>query len=76
MGFHIICYNKLRRIGEYKKTGGVNVRCLERVEVPNLAQAANSELFVAVTGRIRHTIPSIYAQRLLMGLKYNAAKQA
>ena len=29
--------------------------------------AAKSELLVAVKGRERYTIPSIYAQRLLMG---------
>ena len=38
-----------------------------RVKVPNLTQAAKSELLVAVKGRERSTIPSIYAQRLLMG---------
>ena len=42
-------------------------RLSKRVEVPNLAQAAKSELLVAVKGRERSTIPSIYAQRPLMG---------
>ena len=32
---------------------------LKRDKVPNLAQAAKSELFVAVTGRIRQTFPLI-----------------
>ena len=41
--------------------------------MPNLAQEAKSEMIVAVTGRERHTIFSIYAQRLLMGPKYNSA---
>ena len=36
----------------------------KRVEVPNLAQAAKSELLVAVKWRGRPSIPSIYAQRL------------
>ena len=44
-----------------------------RVEVPNLAKAAKSELLVAVEERERHTIPSIYAQRLFMGPKYKQA---
>ena len=35
--------------------------------MPNLAQAAKLELLDAVKGRERYTIPSIYAQRLLMG---------
>ena len=48
-------------------------RLSKRVEVPNLAQAAISELLVAVKWRERPSIPSTYAQRLLMGLKYNAA---
>ena len=39
----------------------------KRVKVPNLAQPAKSELLVAAKGRERSTIPSIYAQRLLMG---------
>ena len=39
----------------------------KRVKVPNLAQAATSELLVAVKWRERPSIPSIYAQRLLMG---------
>ena len=41
--------------------------------MPNLAQAAKSELLVAMKGREWHTIPSIYAQRLPMGFKYNVA---
>src|SRR6056300_1221387 len=45
----------------------------KRVEAPNLAQAAKSELLVAVKWRGRRSIPSIYAQRLLMGPKYNVA---
>ena len=40
---------------------------LKRVKVPNLTQAAKSELLVAVKGRERPSTPSIYAQRLLMG---------
>src|SRR5210317_1023694 len=48
-------------------------RLSKRVEVPNLAQAAKSELLVAVKWRERPSIPSIYAQRLLMGPKYNVA---
>ena len=42
-------------------------RASKRVKVPNLTQAAKSELLVAVKGRERSTIPSIYAHRLLMG---------
>src|SRR6056300_1099770 len=45
----------------------------KRVEVPNLAQSAKLELLVAVKWRERPSIPSIYAQRLLMGPKYNVA---
>ena len=41
----------------------------KRVKVPNLTQAAKSELLVAVKGRERFTIPSIYAQRLLKVMK-------
>ena len=41
--------------------------------MPNLAQAAKSELLVAVKWRERPSIPSIYVQRLLMGPKYNVA---
>src|SRR5210317_2189235 len=48
-------------------------RLSKRVEVPNLAQAAKSELLVAVKWRERPSIPSIYAQRLLMGPKYKVA---
>ena len=49
-------------------------RLSKRVKVPaNLAQAAKSELLVAVKGRERPSIPSIHAQRLLMGPKYNVA---
>ena len=45
------------------------------VKVPNPAQAAKSELLVAVTvkWRERPSIPSIHNQRLLMGPKYNVA---
>ena len=35
----------------------------------NLTPASKSELLVAVKGRERSAIPSIYAQRLLMGHK-------
>src|SRR5210317_848932 len=47
----------------------------KRAEVPTWprAQAATSELLVAVKWRERPSIPSIYAQRLLMGPKYNVA---
>ena len=45
----------------------------KRAKVPNLAQAAKSELFAPVKRRQRPSIPSIYAQRLLMGPKYNVA---
>src|SRR6056300_16808 len=48
-------------------------RLSKRVKVPNLAQAAKSELLVAVKRRERPSIPSIYAQRLLMGLTYYVA---
>ena len=44
-------------------------RALKRGKVPNLTQAAKSELLVAVKGRERSTIPSIYAQRLPMDPK-------
>ena len=55
------------------KTYRRSKRAPKRVKVPNLTQAAKSELLVAVKGRERPSIPSIYAQRLLMGLKYNVA---
>ena len=45
----------------------------KRVEVPNLALAAKSELLVAVKGREMPSIPSMYAQGLPMGPKYNVA---
>src|SRR5210317_565737 len=48
-------------------------RLSKRVKVPNLAQAAKSELLVAMKGRERPSIPSMYAQRLPMGPKYNVA---
>ena len=48
-------------------------RLSKRVEVPNLAQAAKSELLVAVKWRERPSIPSIYAQRLPMCPNYNVA---
>ena len=41
--------------------------------MPNLARAAKLELLVAVKWRERPSIPSIYAQRLPMGPKYNVA---
>jgi len=44
-------------------------KCLsKRAEEPNLAQAANLVLPVTVKGRERPSIPSMYVQRLLMGL--------
>ena len=46
-------------------------RASKRVEVPNLAQAAKSELLVAVKGR--KGPPFLYAQRLFMSPKYNDA---
>src|SRR5210317_74833 len=45
----------------------------KRAKVPNLAQAAKSEPFVTMKWICRPSIPSIYAQRLLMGPKYNVA---
>ena len=45
----------------------------KRVKVPNLAQANKSELLVAVKRSERPSIPSIYAQRLLMGPTYHVA---
>ena len=48
-------------------------RASKRVKVPNLALAAKLELLVAVMGRERTSIPSIYAQRLPMGPKHNVA---
>ena len=45
----------------------------EGQSVPKMAQAAKSELLVAVKWRERPSIPSIYTQRLLMGPKYNVA---
>src|SRR5210317_119839 len=45
----------------------------KRAKVPNLAQAAKSEPFVTMKWICRQSIPSIYAQRLLMGPKYNVA---
>ena len=84
-GFHIRCYNKLRRIGEHQNIqeesmdleGGKGEKGQPfphyTVKVPNLAQAAKSELFFSVTGIKRPTITSIYALRLHLGHKYNAA---
>ena len=48
-------------------------RLLKRIKVPNLAQAAKSELLVAVKWRERPSIPSLRAQRLHMDPKYNVA---
>ena len=47
----------------------------KRVEVPNLAQAqaAKSELLVAMKWRERQSTPPIYFHRLPMGPKYNVA---
>ena len=53
----------------------------KRAKVPNLAQAAKSdlaqaaksELFAPAKRRQGTSIPSIYAQRLPMGPKYNVA---
>ena len=42
-------------------------------KVPNPAQEAKSELFAPSERRPRPSTPSIYAQRLLMGPKYNDA---
>jgi len=44
---------------------------LKRAKVPNLVQAAKSELMVSVKWRVRTSIPSIHAPRLPMGPKYN-----
>ena len=57
------CVEELERTKTYRRSECTS----KRVRVPNLAQAAKSELLVAVKGRERSTIPSIYAQRLLMG---------
>src|SRR5210317_531232 len=54
------------------KTYRRSERVSKRPRVPNLAQVA-SELPVAVKGRERSTIPSIYAQRLFMGHQNNVA---
>ena len=48
-------------------------RAPKRVKVPNLTQAAKLELLVAVKWRERSTIPSTYAQRLVMGHQNNVA---
>src|SRR5210317_23264 len=48
-------------------------RLSKTVEVPNPAQAAKLELLVAAKWKERPSIPSIYAQRLPMGPKYNVA---
>src|SRR5210317_561316 len=48
-------------------------RYSKRAKVPNLAQAAKSETFAPVKRRQATSIPSIYAQRLSMGPKYNVA---
>ena len=64
-------FEELENIKTYRRS-----KCgstLNRVEVPSLAKAAKSELLVVVKERKRHTIPSIYAQRLFMGPKYKAA---
>ena len=46
---------------------------LKRAKVPNLVQAAKSQLLVTVKGREWSTIPSIYAQRLFMDHENNVA---
>ena len=56
------CVEELGSTKTYRRSKHVS----KRPRVPNLAQVA-SELSVAVKGRERTTIPSIYAQRLLMG---------
>src|SRR6056300_625526 len=45
----------------------------KRARVPNLAQASKSEPFAPRKSRQGTSIPSIYAQRLPMGPKYNVA---
>ena len=46
---------------ESSKTYRTSKCALKRVNVPNLAQAAKSELLVTVKERTKPTIPSIYA---------------
>ena len=63
------CVEELNSITSYWRSKHLP----KRVEVPNPAQGAKSELLVAVKRRERPSIPSIHAQRLLMGPKYNVA---
>src|SRR5210317_2165019 len=65
--------NMRRRIGEHQIILEEQTSFEERVEMPNQAQAAKSELLVAVKWRERPSIPPIYAQRLLMGPKHKVA---
>src|SRR6056300_544958 len=63
------CVEELRSTKSYWRSK----RLSKRAKVPNPTQAAKSELLVAVKWRERTSISSIYAQRLLMGPKYNVA---
>ena len=72
-GAQIQCCNKQRRIGPHRNIQEEQTSIEEGKSAPNLAQAAKSEHFVPVKRRQGTSIPSIYAQRLPMGPKYNVA---
>ena len=61
-GSQIQCCNMRRRIGEHQISYWRSKRLSKRVKVPNLSQAAKSELLVTVKWRERPSIPSIYAK--------------
>ena len=62
------CVEELGSTKTYRRSE----RASKRTRIPNLV-TAKSELSVAVNGRERSTIPSIYAQRLFMDHKNNVA---
>ena len=64
-----ICREEL----SFTQTHRRSKRPSKRAKVPNQAQAAKLEPFAPLKRRQRPSIPSIYAQRLLMGPKYNVA---
>ena len=63
------CVEELGSTKTYRRNERASKR---RTRTPNLV-TAKSELLVAVKGRERSTIPSMYAQRLFMGHQNNVA---
>ena len=69
-----ICYQQYIEIGTQKAFTFRSKHASKSQSAKPGPQATKSELSVAVKGKERPTIPSIYAQSVCMGLKYNAAK--